>query len=129
MGSDCVNLAWTSSPVWLVINTLVAYRLTRLWIDDTVPPLPVWRHKLAMWIDRGYHQSTPENPTIERWSKKVATYGQMPLMYLVTCYWCVGFWVSVLVTLAASLIPSTVWPLIAVPFALSAVVGLIGTRD
>lgn len=124
-----MSLEWAENPVWLVINALCAYRLTRLWIDDMLPPLPWLRHKIKIWIDRDFINSTSENPAVGRWTRKVALYGQMPLMYLLTCYWCAGFWVSIAVTLAASLIPSTAWTLLALPFALSAVVGLLGTRD
>ena len=124
-----MNLAWTSDPVWLVINALVAYRLTRLWVDDMVPPLPRWREKIEDWANRAITNPDSSAEETEKWSAQVALYGQPVVLYLVKCYWCVGFWMSILVTLAASLIPSTAWALLALPFALSAVVGLIGTRD
>lgn len=124
-----MNLAWTSSPVWLVINALVAYRLTRLWIDDAVPPLPWLRQKINNWINRPVIDKNASQEDTEAWTAKVIRYGQHPLDYLMTCYWCAGFWISTAVVFAASLIPSTAWTLLALPFALSAVVGLLGTRD
>ena len=124
-----MNLAWINSPVWLIINALVAFRLTRLWIDDMVPPLPRWREKIEDWSNRAITDPDSTTQQTEKWGNQVATYGQPIVLYLVKCYWCVGFWVSILVTLAASLTPSAAWTLIALPFALSTVVGLIGTRD
>jgi hypothetical protein len=124
-----VNTTWFDSPVWLIVNALVAYRLTRLWIDDKVPPLPWLREKVQAYADRDFVNSTNENPTVERWSKQIERYGQPPLMFLINCYWCAGFWISAGTVLAAVLIPASVWPFIALPLALSAIVGLLGTRD
>lgn len=124
-----MNLAWTSSPVWLIINTLVAYRLTRLWIDDAVPPLPWLREKINDRLNRPALDKSTSQADLDAWTAKVARYGRHPLEYLMTCYWCAGFHISIAVVIAASLIPFTVWAFLALPFALSAVVGLLGTRD
>lgn len=124
-----MNTAWFHSPTWLIINALVAYRLTRLWIDDQVPPLPWVREKIQAYADRDFRESTSENSTIEAWSRKVERYGQPPVMFLINCYWCAGFWISIGTVLAASLLPVSVWPFVALPLALSAIVGLLGTRD
>lgn len=121
-----MNLAWTSSPMMLVIAALTAYRLTRLWVDDMVPPLPWLRRQI---LDYAYRDSVASGERYERFNRTIERYGQPPLEYLVSCYWCAGFWISLAVALASSLIPSTVWALLALPFALSAVVGLLGTRD
>ena len=128
-GGGSVNLTWIGSPVWLVVNALVAYRLTRLWIQDMVPPLPWLRDKIKTWAHRDFNNSTSENPTIDRWTAQVERYGQPPILYLVDCYWCAGYWISLLTFLAASIIPATAWTIFALPLALSAVVGLLGTRD
>jgi uncharacterized protein DUF1360 len=44
-----VNLAWTTQPLALLINILVAYRLTRLWVDDMLPPIPRVRWAIETW--------------------------------------------------------------------------------
>lgn len=123
-----MDLAWVSSPVWLIINALMAFRLTRLWIDDSLPPLPRLRawadQKLIKIWDRKTDAPKYETHDLERW------YGaHHPLWSLFTCYWCAGFWISLGVTLAASLIPPTAWTLLAVPLALSALIGLLGRLD
>jgi hypothetical protein len=116
-----------------VLNALVAYRLTRLWIEDALPPLPRVRQYLGRRAyERWTRQTHPAEATTARWSEiddlKRAYDDTPPLSYLLDCYWCSGFWISLAVFLVASLIPLTVWILIAVPFALSAVVGLLGSR-
>lgn len=117
-----MSLAWTTSPLWLVINALMAYRLTRLWIDDDLPPLPALRRWARHRLDLASSRSA-------RRDDHLSLYGGHPLENLVGCYWCAGYWVSLGVFLAASLIPMTVWAFLAVPLALSAVVGLIASRD
>lgn len=126
-----MNLAWTTSPMWLIINALTAYRITRLWIDDTLPPLPRVRRYLQDQMERRWEKLVDGDGKFDR---KYYPYtggygtGPGPLGNLLDCYWCSGFWISLAVVLAASLLPATVWTLIALPFALSALVGIIGTR-
>lgn len=123
-----MELAWVTQG-WFVLVALAAYRLTRLWISDKLPPLPLLREKILTWVDRDFTNSTEENPTIDRWTAKVALYGAMPLSYLVTCYWCVGFWISLGTAAFAAFTPPWLWqPAVAV-LALSAVVGLLGRLD
>jgi hypothetical protein len=128
-----VNLDWATHPVWLIINALAAYRLTRLWVADMLPPLPRMRDAVESWaLQRwGAYRRTFEplvddhEPTAED-ARDVRLYGGIaPLAYLVTCAWCSGYWISLLVFLAASLVPATAWTLLAVPLAFSAVVGLL----
>ena len=121
-----MSLAWTNSPVWLVINVLVAFRLTRLWVDDMLPPLPALRARIEAYATR---DAQAVGDRYYRYNQTLDRYGQPPLMFLVNCYWCVGFWASLGVTLAASAIPATVWAWFAVPLALSALVGLLGRLD
>lgn len=130
-----MDLAWTSSPVWLIINALVAFRLTRLWVDDTLPPLPRLRHWLRLRMDEGWQRRTQYTPSmgaveVDKRRRTKDLYDDMPpATYLLDCYWCAGFWISLGTTLAASLLPATVWALLAVPLALSALVGLLGRFD
>jgi hypothetical protein len=128
-----LDLTWVTSPVWLILNALVAFRLARLWIDDELPPLPMIRQRLDRWADLRWHRRThPDAATQERWHAiddlKRAYHDEPPVKRLWDCYWCAGFWITVGVFLAASLIPLTIWALFAVPLALSAVVGIIATR-
>jgi uncharacterized protein DUF1360 len=129
-----VNLEWVTNPMWLLVNSLVAFRLTRLWIDDMLPPLPRIRDAVQAWAERGWerrgitgdiHDEKASARSYRVWRLSA---GQPAVAYLVTCYWCSGFWIGAAVVLAASLIPATPWALIAAPFALSAVVGLLADR-
>lgn len=43
-----MNLAWIS-PLHLAVLVLASYRVTRLWIDDTLPPLPQLRAAVHAW--------------------------------------------------------------------------------
>jgi hypothetical protein len=143
-----VNLTWTAQPVALIINALAAYRLTRLWIDDMLPPLP----RIRKWIDkrtgwwsliygklRRFDRRHPGDLTdaeqaqrdqlIDQAKRRIALYqGEPAAGYLLTCYWCTGFWIGLGVFLAASLLPGILWTILAVPLALSATTGLIAGR-
>lgn len=129
-----MNLAWTSSPLWLLINALVAYRLTRLWVDDTLPPLPMLRLHLSRRADLAWHKRLhPYSATTERWAelddlKRAYSSEDHPVKALWECYGCAGFWISVGVFLAASLIPLTIWAFLAVPLAMSTAVVIIASR-
>lgn len=129
-----MNLAWIHDPLWLVLNTLVAFRLTRLWVADELPPLPTVRQKLDHWADARWSKRThPPLATQDRWRAidrlKLAYADENPVKRLWDCYWCAGFWIALGTFLGATLIPAAVWPFIALPLALSAAVGLLGSRD
>lgn len=122
-----MTLDWITSPLWLIINALAAYRLTRLWVADMLPPLPRIRDAVETrahqsWDYQGIGPDTGDPKRERTWH---VYGGTPPLAYLVTCAWCSGYWISLAVFLAASLIPSTVWAFLAVPLAFSAVVGLL----
>jgi hypothetical protein len=122
-----VTLEWISSPLWLIVNVLAAYRLTRLWVADMLPPLPRMRDAVESWAHARWAgrdlTGDPREPEAYRVWRIYG--GTPPLAYLVTCAWCSGYWISLAVFLAASLIPTTVWAFLAVPLAFSAVVGLL----
>lgn len=148
-----MNLEWITSPLWLIINALAAYRLTRLWVEDMLPPLPRVRDRIEQWADQRHRLSVSnarladnedarergEDPKVQRsvWGRGPreerteethALYGGLhPVMYLVQCAWCSGYWIALAVVLAASLIPATVWAFLAVPLAFSATTGLLHT--
>lgn len=129
-----MDLTWTTNPVWLIINVLVAYRLTRLWIDDSLPPLPMLRSRIQerftnAWAIRTIKERERLGVSNYEFTRREQVYPDHPLLRLIDCYWCAGFWISLATFLSASLIPASMWPFIALPLALSAVVGLLGTRD
>lgn len=99
-----MSLAWVPS-VWALVYLLAAYRLTRLWTRDSLPPLPAFRQYV-----------------LTRW-------GTRPWSELVDCPWCSGFWISLGVVLVASSPAAPVFQWVAVPLAISAVVGLIASRE
>jgi len=86
----------------LVILALAVYRLSRLIIEDTVTE----RLRNAVW--RRYNPSHGVG-------------------YLITCYWCTGFWVASLLVLLFIIVPV---PTIAASLvlALSALAGIIAAR-
>lgn len=97
-----MSLAWVEHPLLLVVNVLAAFRLTRLWISDSLPPLPRLRRYLLRRL------------------------GTNPLAELVDCPWCAGWWISLGVVLLAS--TGSWWSWVAVPLAVSALVGLLAAR-
>lgn len=87
-----------------VVNAGAAYRLTRLLQVDNLPPLPAVR----AWLVNRY----PTHPLIE----------------LVDCPWCLGFWVSAGVVAADAVAPK-LWRPLALALALSAAVGHLRGLD
>jgi len=129
-----MNLAWTTNPVWLIINTLAAYRLTRLWVSDMLPPLPRVRAFLRTKAQQRWDAwAHPVRATQAEWQardRKQAAYNDTPpLSNLVDCYWCAGFWISLATALAASITPTWLWALPATALAMSALVGILGRSD
>jgi Protein of unknown function (DUF1360) len=97
-------------PTWwaLLLLALAAFRLWRLFAEDTITtPLRKRLERLSgpKWEERGYGG----------------------LSEFVTCPWCAGAWISI-----GWWIAWTAWPhwtlIIATPFAISAVVGLIAAN-
>lgn len=120
-----MSLAWTTDPLWLVINALMTFRLTHAWIEDKLPPLPWLREKIQEYALR---DSGATGERFFRYQKRVARYEQPPLLYLIDCYGCAGYWISLAVFLGASLVPLAVWAFLAVPLAVSAAVMLTASR-
>ena len=93
-------LALASTPwISLTILVLATYRITRLITRDEV---------LTDLRNRYFNRFPPES------SK---------LGYLATCEWCMSFWVASLLVICFMINTGTV--IVAVPFALSAVAGLL----
>lgn len=82
----------------LVVVTLAAYRLARLVVDDTLPPVVWVRDRL-----------TGERSGVPRWRWVPSWIGD-----LVTCTWCASVWTAGVVTLLTWLtvdlpVPLLVW--------------------
>lgn len=133
-----MTLAWVLNPMLVIINAMAAFRLTVLWVNGMLPPLPRIRNAIDSWaIEREAGQElaaleadradgTTGTPRLRRLRARQELYGGQPVItHLITCYGCSGYWISLGVFLAASLIPITVWAFVAVPLALSAVVDLL----
>jgi len=89
--------------VSFVILGLAVYRLTRLIVEDTV--FEKIREKI-----------------FSKFSPSTSSIG-----YLLTCYWCTSMYVATLVTIGYILVPS-IFIIICLPFALSAIAGLISEK-
>lgn len=89
-----------SDAVLLLIYALAAWRMTKMVIEDEI--LADFR---AKWWSKWPPESTK-------------------LGYLITCYWCLGFWISVIFGLLF-FFGGMIGLVIAVILAISALVGLI----
>lgn len=89
-------------PIPLLILVLATFRISRLLTVDVI------FEGLREWI----------------WKKKPP---HTKIGYLFTCNWCMSIWVASLLTICYTII-TTATTLIALPFALSAVAGLIAAR-
>ena len=112
---------------WLfILGVLAAYRVTRLVTTDkiTEPIFEPIRQRLEIkWIDR--HAGDDENLShlygkSETWNSKLA--------FLLSCPWCLGFWVSGVVTVILSVAYGLHYPILTW-LAMSTVVGFLGNID
>jgi hypothetical protein len=109
-----LNTKWMTSATALTINALAAYRLTRLWTRDSLPPLPLVRQHVLDKLDEIQNRKGVPR--------------EHPLAELVHCPWCVGFWISAGVVGAATFAPRA-WRPLATALAFSAVVANIAVRE
>lgn len=99
-----MNLDWVLTG-WAIVYVLAAARLTRLITHDSLPPIQRMRdHVLNRW-------------------------GHNPWSELVVCPWCMGIWVSIGTVVIVSTPAATVYRWVAVPLAMSMIVGMIANRD
>jgi hypothetical protein len=109
------DLSWATRPALLAVNGLAAYRLTRLWLRDSVPPMPAVRAWLGdrLTEHEDAHEGRPH-----------------PLAPLTDCPWCAGFWISLGVVGVAS-VPALrrAWLPLATALAFSAVTGQLAERE
>ena len=105
---------WANNPTAVTVNALAAYRLTKLWLHDDLPPLPGLRAAIAR---RGEHWEEAHDGA------------EHPLLPLTYCAWCAGFWISAGVTLLASSPLAPLWRPIALALAYSATTGELSDRN
>lgn len=91
------------NPIALVLLALATYRISRLLIVDVI--FDDLRNKI-------WEKYPPHN----------TKFG-----YLFTCYWCMSIWVASLITICYTIVPVAT-TIACIPFALSAVAGLIANR-
>lgn len=107
-----------------VLLALASYRVTRLVTTDkiTEPVFEPLRQRLEdRWQRKHYPEYVPNAiRESETWNSKIA--------YLLSCAWCLGFWVSGAATLIVSLTYGLDYPVLTW-LASSTVVGLIGRID
>jgi hypothetical protein len=90
------------SIIEFIVLALATYRLTRLIIED----------KVMDWLrERIWSRFPPDKR----------------LGYLITCYWCLGFWFASLVVLAYIIVPVPTM-VFSVILAVSALVGIVAAR-
>jgi hypothetical protein len=90
--------------IWLLIDALATYRLSRLLTRDSFPPIARARERV---LDRWQHSP---------WSE------------LAVCQWCLSVWIAVPVITARLLAP-TWWSLVALLLAESAVAGILSAKE
>jgi hypothetical protein len=100
VGAGRVNTTWARDPLAVAVLTLAVHRLTRMGLLDTMP-FGALRNRLIKRNPSGH------------------------LAELLTCPWCLGWWMSAAVVLAACTLPRRVWQPIAVALAVSSVAALL----
>ena len=109
-----------------VVLALASYRVTRLLIADDFPPVAKLRERLLLRFPFEGQILNGADGTARQSS---GTF----LGDLVTCPWCLGFWVAAVAWLCYEVAVDGMnapWAFrLAVPWALSAVVGLIWSRE
>lgn len=108
----------------LLLMTLTSYRLVRVVTLDkiTEPVFEPFRQRLEdRWQRKHYPEYVPDavrySPT---WNSKLA--------FMLSCPWCLGFWVCGAVTVIVSLAYGLDYPILTW-LATSTIVGLIGALD
>jgi hypothetical protein len=95
---------WTRDPVAVAVLMLAAHRLTRLGLLDRVP---------FGWLRNRLINRKPDGYVAE----------------LLSCPWCLGWWASLGVVLAALTLPRALWQPVAVALAASSVAALLPMGD
>lgn len=104
---------------WLVaLASLAAYRVTRLvTLDKIAEPVT---ERIRWFFERRWEAKHPEAAPNDEWNSKLA--------FLLSCPWCLGFWVSGVVTVILSVAYGLDYPVITW-LAMSTIVGFLGRID
>jgi hypothetical protein len=100
-----------------VLLALACYRVTRLVVLDKIAE-PV-TERIRWWFERRWY-AKHEGGSETHFNSKIA--------FMLSCPWCIGFWVSGAGTLLVSLAYGLDYPILTW-FAVSTIVGLIGRID
>lgn len=113
----------------LLIDVLAATRITRLVVEDTFPPVKALRDRIV--ANHSHERSTFQKVLDDDGTTNVVQIGHHTeydsVAELITCPWCAGFWVCMLVVLARRVAPG-LWAPLAKAFAFSMVAGLIESK-
>ena len=107
------------SEWWLVaLASLAAYRVTRLvTLDKIAEPVA---ERIRWFFEHRWEAKHPEAVPNHDWNSKLA--------FLLSCPWCLGFWVSGVVTVILSVAYGLDYPVITW-LAMSTIVGFLGRID
>lgn len=108
-----MNLKWTRDALTVAVTAAAAFRLTRLWLRDSLPGVVDVREAAVAALE----ERAPDGE-------------EHPLLPLTYCAWCAGFWISAAVVAVAStpqLAP--LWRPLSTVLAVSAVVGVASAHD
>lgn len=101
-------------PGWweFALLAAAAFRLWKLLAEDTILDRP---RKWALGLPRSFDPERDDVSTFRGYRDKLATF--------ITCPWCAGFWIVLLLYVLWLLLPTATLA-VSVPLALSATVGL-----
>jgi len=114
--------------VFLILS-LAAFRISRLVIEDTIAD-PLRSLLLSRYPGKDVEYDPGDKVVGGTFSMGGKLYANEPtrtgdwLAKLISCYWCAGFWVSLLIALGYWLWAGTLWLML--PFALSGATGIVG---
>lgn len=114
-----------SELVFVVLGALAAYRLTRIITTDkiTEPFFESLRYRLERrWVRAKFRKGTITDEQVEsgEWQSKLA--------FLLSCPWCLGFWVSAVFAVVLSVANVLDYPMLSW-LAMSTLVGFLGRID
>lgn len=98
-----MEILLTINPITLLLSVFAVYRITAIVVDDRV------FDSIRDFIFAKFGTS------------------RLQISYLITCYWCLSFWVGLLVALPMMLFLPFIWGPLAFVLTASAVAGMLGT--
>lgn len=97
--------------LYFVLGTLMSYRLSRIFVDDTIFE-PV-RERLYVY----------RNGVVEFSDNRFLAF----LGKLLSCHWCIGFYTSIFTVLLFTLVSHSVFVCFSAMFAMSTLVGILSS--